>query len=137
MSAPALALRAAIHARCVADALLAGLMGGLVRLYDEPPHGAQPVYALFDAAETRDWSSSSDRGHEHLLALAVWALPGSAASALAVAARLATLLDDAPLGLAGHRLVHIAVTAIESGRDPETGLTRVVVRLRAVTEVAA
>jgi hypothetical protein len=135
MSAPALALRAAIRAHCLADAVLASLMGGLVRLYDEPPHGAQPVYALFGDAETRDWSSSSDRGHEHLLALVVWASSGSAASGLAVADRLATLLDDAPLTLAGHRLVQLAVTATESGRDNKTGLTRIVLRLRAATEI--
>jgi hypothetical protein len=136
MSAPALALRAAIRARCLADAVLAGLMGGLVRLYDEPPHGAQPVYALFGDAETRDWSSSRDRGHEHLVTLVVWAAPGSAASGLAVADRLATLLDDAPLEPAGHRLVHMVVTATESTRDTETGLTRITLRLRAVTEIA-
>ena len=135
MSAPALALRAAIRTRCLADAVLASLMGGLVRLYDEPPHGAQPVYALFGDAETRDWSSSSDRGHEHLVALVVWATPGSAASGLAVADRLATLLDDAPLTLAGHRLVQRAVTATESARDDKTGLTRIVLRLRAATEI--
>ena len=137
MTSPVLALRAAILARCKVDPTLAGLMGGQVRLADEPPRGAVPVYALFAEQEARDWSTSSDRGHEHLLALAVWAAPGSAASAIAAADRIATLLDDAPLTLAGHRLVQLGVTARESARDDETGLTRAIVRLRATTEVTA
>ena len=137
MTSPTLALRAGILQRCRADPTLAALMGGTVRLHDEPPRAAVPVYALFAESELRDWSTSSDRGHEHLVTIAVWAAPGSAASALAVGDRLAALLDDAPLALLGHRLVHIAVTALESGRDTATGLARIGVRLRAVTEVEA
>jgi hypothetical protein len=137
MTSPLLALRAAIRSHCLGDAELAGLMGGAVRLYDEPPRAAAPVYALFGDAEARDWSSSSDRGHEHELALVVWAASGSAASGLRAAERLAVLLDDAPLEPAGHRLVQIAVTAVETGRDDKSGLARIVLRLRAVTELAA
>ncbi|MFK5595854.1 DUF3168 domain-containing protein [Methylobacterium sp. HMF5984] len=51
---PLLALRAALIARFSTDAALARLMGGTFRLYDEPPAGAQPVYALFGDAEIRD-----------------------------------------------------------------------------------
>lgn len=134
---PVLALRAAIQARCAADSSLAGLMGGSVRLYDEPPRGAEPVYALFGEAEARDWSTSGDRGHEHLFAIVVWARPGSAASGVAAADRLGALLDEAPLVLAGHRLVGLTVTATEIARDDKAGLARITLRLRAVTEVAA
>jgi hypothetical protein len=51
---PLLALRAGILARLGGDAALAALMGGVVRLYDEPPRGATPVYALFGDGEVRD-----------------------------------------------------------------------------------
>ncbi|MFL5171850.1 MAG: DUF3168 domain-containing protein, partial [Microvirga sp.] len=47
MSGPILALRAAILAHLLGDAELAALMGGTVRLYDEPPRAAEPVYAVF------------------------------------------------------------------------------------------
>jgi hypothetical protein len=136
VSSPTLLLRAAIVARCSADETLAALLGGSGSIRDEPPPGAEPVYALFGAATVLDWSTSSDRGHEHELSVVVWGSSGSSASALAAAERIADLLDDAPLELTGHRLVGIAVTGLDLGRDEESGLPRAVVRLRATTEVA-
>ena len=134
MTSPLLPLRAAIRALCLADAALADLMGGEMRLYDEPPRGALPLYAVFGDAAVRDRSTSDAGGHEQEAALLVWARPGSAASALLVAERFADLLDDAPLSLTGHHLVHLQVTATETGRDHETHLAFVTLRLRAVTE---
>lgn len=133
---PVLALRIAIRARCADDGALAQLMSGAIRLYDEPPRAAEPVYALFGPCELTDWSTSGDRGHEQALTILVWAASGSAASGLRAADRIATLLEDPPLALAGHRLVNLAVTATETGRDDKTGLTHATLRLRAVTEVA-
>lgn len=137
MSADAiLALREAILARLSADAALAALMGGTVRLHDEPPRGASGLYAAFGEATGRDWSTGSDRGTEQRLAIHVWSKPGSAKPALAAAARMAVLLHDAAIGLSGHRLVNLRVEAAESARDKASGLVRVALRLRAVTEQA-
>jgi hypothetical protein len=133
---PVLALRVAIRAQCAGDAALAEMMSGAIRLYDEPPRGAEPVYALFGPCQITDWSSSSDRGHEQALTIIVWATPGSTASGLRVADRLSALLDDAPLALAGHRLVNLALGGLDTERDDKTGLARTTLRLRAVTEVA-
>jgi hypothetical protein len=133
---PVLALRVAIRAHCAGDAVLAQLMSGAIRLYDEPPRGAEPVYALFGPCELVDWSTSSDRGHEQNLTIVVWAAPGSAASGLSAADRLSVLLDEAQPALAGHRLVSLAVTGLDTARDDKTGLARTTLRLRAVTEVA-
>lgn len=135
MTSPILALRAAILARCADDAALAAVMGGAVRIHDEPPRAAEPVYAVFGEASARDASTISDRGHEQEAALVVWGKPGSARSALIAAERLATLLDGAELALDGHHLVDLRVVAVETARDPRTFLARVTLRLRAVTEV--
>lgn len=135
MTSPVLSLRAAILAACSADPVLAGLMGGLARIHDEPPRGEPPLYALFGPAELRDLSTSSESGHEQNLSIVVWGIPGSGASALSVGARLAELLDDADLALAGHRLVNLKVTSLEADRDRDSNLARVALRLRAVTEV--
>ncbi len=51
---PLLAFRAGVLTRFAADAALKALLGGSVRLYDEPPRGAVPVYALFGESEIRD-----------------------------------------------------------------------------------
>jgi hypothetical protein len=133
MSGPILALRAAILARLSADPELAALMGGALRLHDEPPRAAEPVYAVFGDAAARDASSDLSEGHEHAAAIVVWATPGSAKTALVAAERMADLLHDAALALAGHRLLRVA--AIECERDDKTNLARATLRLRAVTEV--
>ena len=135
MTSPILALRAAILARAEADPDLASLMGGQLRLYDEPPRAAEPVYALFGDVSAADWSTDLDRGHEQDLGLVVWSREGSARSGLMVAERLAALLDGADLPLLGHRLVNLRVTAIAAARDRDARLARVTVRMRAVTEV--
>ena len=134
MTSPILALRAALLAAAQADLELADLMGGAVRLYDEPPRAAEPVYAVFGEARARAWSTASDRGHEQDASILIWGKEGSAPSALLVAERLASLLDGAALVLDGHRLVNLRVTELEAGRDGDTNLARVTLRLRAVTE---
>lgn len=135
MTSPVLALRRAILDTASADAELVALMGGTLRLHDEPPRAAVPVYAVFGDVTAEDWSTDFDRGHEQDAAIVVWAERGGARTALAVAERFAAILDDAVLNLDGHRLVNLRVTELSATRDKESRLTRVSVRLRAVTEV--
>ena len=135
MTGPVLALRAAILARLSADAAVATLMGGALRLYDEPPRGAEPVYAVFGTADAKDWSSDGSRGHEQAAAIVVYAKPGSALSGLQAAERIAELLEDATLALVDHRLVTLRVIAFAADRDEASNLARATVHLRAVTEV--
>jgi len=131
---PLLALRAAILSHLAADADLARLMGGTVRLYDEPPRGVSPVYAVFGEAEAADDSVDGARRHRHALALAVFGRPGSSRSAIDAAEAMAGLLDDADLPLDGHALVALRVREIAASRDERTGETRAALTLRAVTE---
>lgn len=135
MTSPILALRRAILDRAAIDAELLGLMGGALRLYDEPPRAAPAIYALFGDVKASDWSTDFDRGHEQDIAIVVWAERGSARDALSAAERLSDILDDAPLTLDGHRLVNLRVTEIASARDRDSQLIRATLRLRAVTEV--
>jgi Protein of unknown function (DUF3168) len=134
-ASPILALRAAILGVAAADPALLALMGGALRLHDEPPRAAEPVYALFGAVEAADWSTDLDRGHEQDLSIEVWSEAGGARTGLLVAERLADLLDGASPPLAGHRLVNLRATALAAARDERTNLARVTLRLRAVTEV--
>jgi hypothetical protein len=135
MTSPVLSLRRAILDVASADAELRALMGGALRLYDEPPRGAEPVYALFGDVKAEDWSTDLDRGHAQSVDIVIWSEKGGARTALMVADRFFAILDDAPLTLEGHRLVNLRVTELASTRDRETGLARVTLRLRAVTEV--
>ena len=135
-TAPLLALRGAIVAHLAGDAALAALMGGRVRLLDEPPRGSAPVYAVFGDGEARDDAVDGARRHRHALALVVFARPGSIRTALEAAERIAVLLDDAPLSLDGHALILLRVEAMAARRDERTGEARATLTLAAVTEAA-
>ncbi len=56
---PLLALRAGLIGRFAADAALAALLGGRVRLYDEPPRGTLPVYACSATPRSRTIPSTA------------------------------------------------------------------------------
>lgn len=135
---PLLALRAGLIVRFAADAALAALLGGRVRLYDEPPRGTLPVYALFGDAEIADESVDGAERHWHSHAIAVIAQAGSVRTALDAASRMAALLRDAPtplvLPLAGCRLVTLRVRAVRARRDARTGEARATLTVEAVTE---
>jgi len=135
VTSPVLSLRRAIIDAASGDTELRALMGGTLRLYDEPPRGVEPVYALFGDVKAEDWSTDLDRGHAQNVDLVIWSERGGARTALMVADRFFAILDDASLPLEGHRLVNLRVTELASARDKETGLARVTLRLRAVTEV--
>ena len=66
----------------------------------------------------------------------MWSERGGARTALAVAERFAAILDDASPAPEGHRLINLRVTELACERDKDSGLARVTLRLRAVTEVA-
>ena len=131
---PLLALRAGLIARFSADAALAALLGGRVRLYDEPPRGSIPVYAVFGDAEIQDDSVDFAERHRHRHDIAVIARPGSVRTALDAAARMAALLADTAMPLTGCRLVTLRVRAIEAHCDARTGEARARLTLEAVTE---
>ena len=133
-ASPLLALRGALRAYLAVDAPLARLMGGSVRLHDEPPRGSVPVYGVFGDAEIRDESVDGATRHAHGLARGLYARPGSARSGLDAAERMADLLADAPLALHGHHLVTLRVVRLAATRDPATGEARATLTLQAVTE---
>lgn len=135
MSDAILALRKAVHALLSADAGLTTLLGG-ARIHDEPPRAARGVYVVFGDVEALDWSTGSDRGCEQSLRLVVWA--GDSASAVKVleaGARIEALLHEAAPTLAGHRLINLRGTASAMARDDKTGLQRLTLTFRAVTEM--
>ncbi|HEY8382744.1 MAG TPA: DUF3168 domain-containing protein [Microvirga sp.] len=135
MSGPILALRAAILAHLRGDGELGALMGGQLRLHDEPPRAAEPVYGVFGDVRAEDWSTDLDRGHRQEATIRVWAREGSARSGLLAAERMSLLLHDAALALNGHRLVSLRVSAIAAAKDERSNLTRATLTLVAVTEV--
>ncbi len=133
MSSPARALQEAVFAALAADAALTGLIGA-GRVHDGPPRNAAAPYVHLGEVTARDWSTSTEGGTEIVFAVVAWSrLPGRS-EALAIAERVRVVLHDAPLVLAGHRLVNLRHLATETARAEKPEGRRAVVRFRAAVE---
>jgi hypothetical protein len=115
---PAWALQQAVHAALAADAGLADLLGG-PRIHDHVPRNAVQPYVHLAEASARDWSTATEPGAEVLFSALVVSDAGGRREALAIAARVESLLHDAPLVLDGWRLGHLRHLATETKRDKD------------------
>lgn len=136
MSYGASELQRAVFSALSADGALTALLGG-AKVFDIPPDRPGFPYVCFGKLVTNDWSTSTERGAEHFLALHCWSRGKGRKEAIAIAQALAALLDGAALTLQGHHLVSLRVTGSDFTYDDRFTATRGVVRLRAVTEPAA
>jgi len=128
-------LLAAIHARLSADAELIALIApGGIR--DRLTSGRDLPSIVIGDLETRDYSTATEPGEEHLLTLEIWTDAAGRKQTATIAARLHTLLHDAPLDLDGHDLVSLLHLTTRTRREPKTRLHLAEVRFRAVTEPA-
>lgn len=90
---------------------------------------------VYGALESRDNSTSTETGEEHLLTVEIWSDGKGRAEAQRLAAVVATLLDRVALVLgADQHLVSLAVTGIRHRQDVKTQAQVAEVSLRAVTE---
>jgi hypothetical protein len=133
MSDAAAALRAAVHDALIADAPLAALLGG-PKVYDEPPPGVAFPYVTLGEQRVADFSTGSEPGEEHQLTLHGWSRQGGHRQAHLVAGALLQALDDAPLALAGHRLINFRFALADVRREADGRTYHALVRFRAVTE---
>lgn len=127
------ALLRAIHAQLSGDAELVSLTGGRVlldRLVDRTP---LPLVALGEM-ESRDRSTSTEAGEEHLFSLAVWSEAEGRREAETAAARVRALLHDAGLALDGAYLVSLLHRTTRTRREPKSRRFVAEVSFRAVTE---
>jgi len=127
------ALRAAVHAALTADAALVATLGG-PKIYDEPPRETAFPYVTLGEMRVADFSTGSEEGLEHQLALHAWSRQGGQREAHVIAGALLQALDNAPLALAGHRLVNFRFSTADVRREADGRTYRALVRFRAVTE---
>lgn len=128
-----IALRKAVRDHLLADSAITA-MTGPAGVYDEAPPGASPPYITFADVRSRDWSTASDDGAEHTLALDVWSRQRGLADVLQLASAISVRLDDAPLQPDGHRLVSMFLVGMESRRESRGRFARVRMAWRAITE---
>jgi hypothetical protein len=133
MSAPLLAIQAALVAHLNGDAGLVALLGG-PRVFAQAPAATVAPWIAVEDARRRDYGVSGPAAHEHRLALVCVSREPGAKQALELAERVAVASEAAALAPEGARLVSIAATSIETLRPGRDGLRRARVVLRAVTE---
>ncbi|MFN3888980.1 MAG: DUF3168 domain-containing protein [Beijerinckiaceae bacterium] len=128
-----IALRAAIRNALLADAPLTAQLGGPF-VHDEAPRDAPAPYIVFARSEARDWSTMTERGAEHLITMEVWSQSKGVREALSIAGRVADLLHEAPLAIAGASCVRMQIQSIETLRQNANRFVRARIRLRALVE---
>jgi hypothetical protein len=126
------ALIAAIRVAAMAHSDVQALIGA--RFYDDPPPDVIFPYVTLGRAESRSADASAVEAVEHAVTLHVWSRHGGRAEALDVIAALRAALHNAPLSVAGRRLVLVLVQFTDVFRSGDGRTTHGVVRLRAVTE---
>ncbi len=132
MSAAA-ALQKAIFLVLSGDAALTGLIGsGGVR--DHLQMRMDRPYVFIASIESRDASTASEPGEEHLVTLEARAGEGGNLVVQAIVARVRDLLDDADLELDGFSLVSLFHRRTRMGRDMKAKGHVAEMVFRAVTE---
>jgi hypothetical protein len=126
-------LQEAMRTALLLHAPLKMLLGG-AHVYEEVPRGVPPSAVIFEASETRDWSTADHKAHEHFLTLSIRTNSRSRKLAQGLLDEIEMVLDGAALPVAGHRLVNLrlvfwSVTRERNGQNFGASL-----RFRAATE---
>jgi hypothetical protein len=125
-----------IHARLSGDA---GLMAavGADGIRDRLVTGKRVPCIVIGKMACNDYSTASEAGEEHMLALEIWCEDSGRKQANEIAAMVKRLLDDAGLVLPAHHLVSLQHRLTRSRREAKTRLHVAEMRFRAVTEPVA
>lgn len=127
------ALQKAIFERLTGDNVLISLVGA-EGVHDHLKVGSHGPGISFASLESRDASTASEAGAEHLLTLEVRTGEGGNRAAQEIAARVRFLLDDADLTLDGFVLVSLFHRRTRTGRDARAKGHGAEMLFRAVTE---
>ena len=125
-------LQMAIHAALAADAGLAAIIGSSV--YDDVPQGTSFPYVVIGDVTTRDWSTQTQEGDEHIVVIPAWSNQRGRREVQMIIERIDAVLDGAALALVDHQLINLRVVFWTALRDLDGATYHGVVRLRAVTE---
>jgi hypothetical protein len=116
IAASELMLRKAILLALRTDVDLVSRLGG-PKIYDEGSTHTQMPYVVFGDSRARDWSTASDQGAEHTLALDVWSEHRGVSEVLEISALIATALSAAALFVPGYRIILLSQQSIETRRQ--------------------
>jgi hypothetical protein len=99
------------------------------------PRNAAYPYVTHGESVVRDWSTSTDEGHEHSVSVHVWSQGAGRKQAHDILGVIEQTLDSQALPLDGHRLISLQHEHSEVRRESDGETWRGLLRLRATTEV--
>nr|WP_321457691.1 DUF3168 domain-containing protein [uncultured Cohaesibacter sp.] len=115
------------------DTALLTLLGG-AKLYDEPRRNAPFPYLTLVTSYSRDWSTGTEQGEEHRIAITVWTSSNDRELQQNIWARLRALLSETQAEMSDHYLINLQIERLELLPDRKNHLLQGVMQLRAVTE---
>jgi hypothetical protein len=130
---PTWSLQQSIFAALSADTALTALLGP-ARIFDDVPQGTPLPYVTLGPARAQDWSTGSEDGMEHILAVHVWSSARGKQQAHEILGAVRAALHGQPLAVAGHSLVNLRHERSEIRRDPDGETIHGLAHFRAVTE---
>ena len=130
MTHPIISLQAALVAALKADTQLAALVG--TSIFDAPPKDAAPPCVAIARHDIVPRDGDAAPGHEHRLALHIWAGQPSRRAALAMAERVQAVVEALAPGTI--RVTHRRHERTETAIDLDSGLARAMVAVRFFSE---
>ncbi len=130
---PAWDLQSALWQRLTANSALLAILGG-PRLYDDVPQTTSFPFVTLGDIRSNDWSTQTQKGHEHFLTLHAWSRAKGRKQVQAILQALEAALDDAALVLQSHRLITFRLVFWDARREPDGETYHGLMRFRAVTE---
>lgn len=129
------ALQKAVFSALSSDGALLGLLGGS-KIFDDVPQETALPYVTFGQTVSRDWSTGTEDGEEHVVTLHVWSQAAGRREVNAILGEVKRVISAASMPLAGHRLVNLRLEFSEGRREADGETYHGVARYRAVTEPA-
>ncbi len=129
-------LQAAYVARLLADETVQAFFGNPVRLFEDVPDN--PVFPYIALGEDQEipWLADCIDGSEVYITLHVWARDGGFGTVKEGSAVVTAALHDAPLALAGYRVVVFSRGGMRVMKDPDGLTTHGVLTFRALVNPA-
>ena len=128
------ALQQAVYAELVVNSGVMAVLGDPPRVYDAVPRDAVfPYVVIGDGSET-DWSTATESGSEHTLAIHVWSRSGGHRECKEIAEAIRAAIDGAELSVTGQALIDIRYLDTDYVRSADGETFRASLRFRAVTE---
>lgn len=136
MTTPGLELQKALFATLRGDATLMGLLAG-EGIHDHVPAAAAFPYITFGRSTVVDWSTSSDRGTEHVITIHVWSQAKGRKQVEDIIARAGEVLADFQPVLPNLNLVLFRRELQETNFDADAFMHHGIMRFRALVEHTA